>query len=382
MRFCFFGTYTVGAGYPVNRVLHAGLSRAGHAVDVCRAEAWGPFVHRALSPRAPLRMLALGLRLIRAWVALWWRFRRLPSPDWIIVGYPGFFDAHLARWLARGTPVALVSFISLYDTLVADRERVDPGSWMARLLRHVDRSAFLAADAVLVDTDEQGRYYADLFGLESGRFLRSFVGEEDTDYPFHAPQARGNEPLRVLFFGTYVPLHGIETIIDAAHELRHDEDIRLCLIGTGQMYPQLRERARTLEVEAEFITEWVAPDELVRHIREAHVCLGVFGTTAKAARVIPYKVFDAAAVGRAIITRDSPAIRELFTDGVSALLCPAGDAPALAAAVRRLRDDDGLRLSLATSAHDVYRRRGCPEAVGGELARLLKQRTHAGTVRP
>ena len=382
MRFCFFGTYTVGAGYPVNRVLRTGLSRAGHTVDECRAEAWGPFVHRVLSPRHPLRMLGLGLRLMRAWVVLWWRFRRLPNADWIVVGYPGFLDVHLARWLARGRPVALVSFISLYDTIVADRGRVDPGSWMARLLRHVDRSAFLAADAVLVDTDEQSRYYADLFGLESWRFVRSFVGEDDADYPFHPPQTRGDCPLRVLFFGTYVPLHGIETIIDAAHELRDDEDVQLCLIGNGQMFPQLRERARCLNVQAEFITEWVAPSELVHHIEAAHVCLGVFGTTAKASRVIPYKVFDAAAVGCAIITRDSPAIRELFTDGVSALLCPAGDAPALAVAVRRLRDDDELRLSLATAAHDVYRRRACPEAVGARLAGELKQRTHGGTVRP
>ena len=209
MRFCFFGTYTVSAGYPVNRVLQTGLSRAGHEVDECQIEAWGPFVHRALSPRRPLRMLALGLRLARAWVALWWRFRQLTSPDWIVVGYPGFFDVHLARLLARGRPVALVSFISLYDTIVADRERVSSASWMARGLRHVDRSAFQAADAVLVDTEAQGRYYADLFDLEPECFVRSFVGEDDGDYPFHPPEARGSGPLRVLFFGTYVPLHGI-----------------------------------------------------------------------------------------------------------------------------------------------------------------------------
>ncbi len=98
--------------------------------------------------------------------------------------------------------------------------------------------------------------------------------------------------------------------------------------------------------------------------------------------MIPYKVFDAAAVGCAIITRDSPAIRELFTDGESALLCPAGDARALAAAVRRLRDNDGLRLSLAAAAHDVYRRRGCPEAVGARLAQELQQRTHTRTSCP
>jgi glycosyltransferase involved in cell wall biosynthesis len=322
------------------------------------------------------------MRLARAWLALWWRFRRLSTPpDWIIVGYPGFLDAHLARWLARGKPIALVSFISLFDTIVADREKVDPGSIMARLLRHLDRAAFQAADAVLVETNVQGRHYAETFGLEAERFVRSFVGEDDVEFPFRPGGPRGNEPMQVLFFGTYVPLHGIETIIDAAHELRHDEDIRIRLIGNGQMFAELRERARRLEVNAEFISDWVAPTDLLKQIESAHVCLGVFGTTAKAARVIPYKVFDAAAVGRAIITRESPAIREMFTDGVSALLCPAGDGVALAAAVRRLRDNEDLRLSLARAAHDVYRRQGSPEAIGGDLAQVLTQRTTTETAR-
>ncbi len=383
MKFCFFGTYTVGAGYPVNRVLQTGLSRAGHRVDVCRAEAWGPFVHRALATRNPLRLLTLGLRLVRAWLALWRQFRGLPqAPDWIIVGYPGFLDAHLARWLAQGKPVALVSFISLYDTLVSDRERVRTGGWLSGLLRRLDRSAFLAADTVLVDTHEQARYYSELFSLEPDRFQRSLVGEDDGDFPFHPPEARGEEPLRVLFFGTYVPLHGIQAIVDAAGELRDEQDIQFCLIGNGQMYPQLRERARQLDLQCEFISHWVAPHELVSHIQAAHVCLGIFGTTAKAARVIPYKVYDAAAVGRAIITRDSPAIREIFADGVSALLCSAGDGAGLADALRSLRDDDELRLSLAREGHEVYRRHGCPAAVGGALAQILQQRSHTTAGNP
>lgn len=375
MRFCFFGTYTVGAGYPVNRVLEVGLQRAGHKVDVCRAEAWGPFVHRALGTRNPLRLLLLAARLLRAWLQLIARFRKLPAaPDWIIVGYPGFLDVHLARRLARGRPVALVSFISLYDTIVADRQRVSPDSLPARLLLRLDRASFLAADAVLVDTEAQGRYYAELFDVDVDRFVRSPVGEDDADFPYTPATSRGQTPLQVLFFGTYVPLHGIETIIEAAHVLRDDDDIHLRLVGNGQMYQHLRERARQLDLRTEFISHWIEPTELVRHIAASHVCLGIFGTTAKAARVIPYKVFDAAAVGRAIVTRDSPAIREMLTDGTSALLCPPGNPEALAVALRRLRDDDALRLSLSQRAHEAYSRHGRPDAVGAGLARALQDR--------
>jgi glycosyltransferase involved in cell wall biosynthesis len=372
VRFCLFGTYTVAEGYPVNRVLQEGLARAGHDVVVCRREAWGPFVHRALSWRHPARLAALLGRIVRAWVALWRAYRRLQEVDWVLVGYPGYFDVHLARRLSRGRPVALISFISLYDTAVSDRDRVGSESPLARLLYRIDRAAFDAADAVLVDTEAQGRYYAELFAMEPGRFVRSFVGEDDTHFSPHPDRPRGDGPLRVLFFGTYVPLHGVETIIEAAHLLRDDDGIHFTLVGKGPDYPRLRERARQLAVDVDFRADWIGTEELVGHIVDAHVCLGVFGTTAKAARVIPYKVFDAAAVGRAIITRDSPAIRELFADGESALLCGAGQPEPLATAIRRLRDDDELRMRLGAAGHAVYCARGGPEAVGRDLAESLR----------
>lgn len=374
MRFCLFGTYTVAAGYPVNRVLQVGLSRAGHDVDVCRVDAWGAFVHDAFRLGNPLHLLRLGWRLLRAWLGLWRRFRRFPSPDWIVVGYPGFLDVHLARFLGRGRPVALVSFISLYDTVVSDREKVAAGSWLARALYRLDRAAFRAADTVLVDTRAQGSYYAELFGVEPARFTRSYVGEDDADFVARADAPRAGGPLRVLFFGTYVPLHGVDTIVEAAHLLRADGDIHFTLIGKGQMYPDLRTHAEALGVDIEFIADWVGSEALVNHISTSHVCLGIFGTTAKAARVIPYKVFDAAAVGRAVVTRDSPAIRELFGDGASAMLCAPGDPSSLARTLRRLRDDDGLRMRVGAAGHQAYRERGCPQAVGRDLALALEER--------
>ena len=103
----------------------------------------------------------------------------------------------------------------------------------------------------------------------------------------------------------------------------------------------------------------------------ADVCLGVFGTSGKAARVVPNKVYDALAAGRPLVTEDSRAARELLTDGRDALLVPAGDSADLAAALRRLGDYDE-RARLGAAALDLYRRRCTPEAVAATLLAALE----------
>ena len=60
--------------------------------------------------------------------------------------------------------------------------------------------------------------------------------------------------------------------------------------------------------------------ELRSHTLAADVCLGVFGRSEKAGRVVPNKVFDALACGRPVVTAASDGAREWLRDGETALL--------------------------------------------------------------
>jgi glycosyltransferase involved in cell wall biosynthesis len=111
--------------------------------------------------------------------------------------------------------------------------------------------------------------------------------------------------------------------------------------------------------------------ELRAHTLAADVCLGVFGGSDKAARVVPNRVYDALACGRPVVTAGTPGARELLHDGEDALLVPAADGPALAAALRRLvalheRD----RLGAAALA--LYRRALTPPLIAGGLLAALE----------
>jgi glycosyltransferase involved in cell wall biosynthesis len=64
----------------------------------------------------------------------------------------------------------------------------------------------------------------------------------------------------------------------------------------------------------------------------------------------PLKLFEYLWLGRPIVASDLPALREVLTDGQSAVLVPAGDAGALARALERLAADRPLREALGAAA--------------------------------
>ena len=92
--------------------------------------------------------------------------------------------------------------------------------------------------------------------------------------------------------------------------------------------------------------------------------------------MIPNKAFQALACGVPLVTADTPAARELLHDGESALLVPAGDATALAAAVRRLAAEPGLADRIGGGGLAAYREHAS-EAVLGRRWRGLVERALA-----
>ncbi len=380
MRLCYFGTYTIAEGYPVNRVLIKGLREAEIEVVECREELWegvSPGVkalHQVFRQRRLRTYFSLLKRLLSCYPRLVRQYWKIDAHVGVIVGYAGYLDVILARLLKRREqPLILVSFISLYDTIVLDRGQLKLTSLKARLIKKIDRLAFRCADLVLVDTSAQRHYYAELFGLPVEKFARSFVGEDDSIFkPVMAPSR--HETYKVLFFGTYVPLHGIDAIIAAAEVLRDELELEFLLIGNGQLYSAIRQQVAERDLSnVRLIDEWVGSERLLEFIQEADVGLGIFGTTSKAERVIPYKVFDVLAARKPVITRDSLAIRELLEHNKNALLCRPGDGLDLAHCIRRLRSEAGLAERLAMAGYKSFKEQASPLAIGLAFKKMWGQ---------
>ncbi|HEY7794835.1 MAG TPA: glycosyltransferase family 4 protein [Gaiellaceae bacterium] len=282
--------------------------------------------------------------------------------DAVIVGYPGHADLAAARRAARGRPVLFNPLVSLYETLVEDRARFAPGSRAARLLRRIDVAALSGADLVVADTEANARHLASLAGLPPDGVAVCLVGAEERVF---RPTWRQPESFHALFVGKLIPLHGLETILAAA---RLAGEVRFRLVGSGQLEGLLRKRPPNVDW-----VPWVEYERLAAELGRAGCALGIFGTSAKAARVIPNKAFQALACGVPLVTADTQAARELLRDGEDALLVPPGDAAALAAAVRRLAEEPGLAVRLGAAGRATYEARASERVLGERWRGLVEQ---------
>ncbi|MBI2524266.1 glycosyltransferase, partial [Candidatus Peregrinibacteria bacterium] len=253
----------------------------------------------------------------------------------ILVPFPGHFLMPLAWCLSRHPRRRLLfdAFLSLYDTNVRDRRRVPRWHPLACLWYFVDLASCHLADEVLIDTEEHKKYFVKTFFLRPEKVRVIYLASR-SDLFFPKPKTYNLKPeswFDILFYGSYIPLHGIEHILHAAALLQdRSPQIRFTIVGSGQEQPAMHALARELHLQNVAFLPFVPLNDLPSLIHSADLCLGIFGTSGKARRVIPHKVYDAVACGVPVITADTPAMRERFSHHEKVTLCEAGNADALA----------------------------------------------------
>lgn len=326
---------TADLGKPRVRILLAALEAAGAEVCVAREPVWDGVEDKS-QLRGPLAKVAFVARYIGALGRLRRRLRDAPPHDVVLICYLGLFDVLAYRWFAgrRAKPVVWDAFMSLYDTVVEDRRLVGARHPAAWVLRRLEAAAARAADWIVLDTGPHAARFAELFGRPGRSPAAIPVGAEPIFAPLRPKPRTG--PFTVLFYGQFIPLHGADTIIEAARRAKA-RGWRWRIIGTGQEAPRLRAALAASPVEGLDWCDWVPYDSLPTQIAAADVCLGIFGESPKAASVVPNKAYQVLASGRPLVTRRSPAMSELVPVPVAGIeTVPPSDPEALLDALVRV----------------------------------------------
>ena len=426
LRICYFGTYSMEEGYPRNRVIIEGLRKNRVEIIECHDDLWRDTSEKiegisAGHAKTISRILLVYVRLIK-------KFMKVGHYNTIIVGYAGHIDIFLAKILNlfRRKPIIFDAFLSLYDTAVLDRKIVAPGSFKARLLYLLDRWACKMADVVLLDTQAHIDYFVREFRLPRDKFFAVPVGSalsvipsqegipNSSPPPILLPQVGeekggGGEKrdflFQVLYFGSYIPLHGVDVILKAAKILQDstpplnplpqgegkkggepispplmgggqgegDTRIVFTMVGTGQLLLEMKQLASDLGLKnVNFVDRFVGEEELTRYIREADICLGIFGQTDKAMRVIPCKVYNCLAMGKPLITGMTPATEGVLTHMENAFLCKLGDPEDLARAILMLKNDEILSEKIGRNGQECFLNNFSLEAIGKRVQEVIE----------
>ncbi|WP_299023999.1 glycosyltransferase [uncultured Sulfitobacter sp.] len=172
-------------------------------------------------------------------------------------------------------------------------------------------------------------------------------GIEPAHFPSPTPLPDG--PMRFVAIGRFVEQKGQLLALDALAKLTQSHpDAHLTLIGDGEMRPQIEARIEALGLgENITLTGWVDEARILAELQSAHALL-----MPSFAEGLPMVIMEAMAAGRLVIATYIAGIPELVIPNKTGWLVPAGDADALAQAMRDLAlAAPQARSDMANAAH-------------------------------
>jgi glycosyltransferase involved in cell wall biosynthesis len=276
--------------------------------------------------------------------------------DVLVAGYPGQFDVFLARLLCRlhRKPLVWDIFMSIY-LIALERGLIERSRTTVSLMRQVERIACRLPDLLILDTAEYVAWFRATHDVPSERFRLVPTGADDRIFRPVANECADDGLFRVVYYGTFIPNHGVEHIVEAARLLADDPSIRFELIGDGPDRDKAVALARHHSLSNVSFVGWLSKEELMKRVSKAHICLGVFGTTPQSLMTVQNKVYEGLAMARPVITGDAPAVGRALVHGEHLYLCERANPQALADAVRTLKANPDLRRRLAQNGHRLYR---------------------------
>lgn len=285
-------------------------------------------------------------------------------------------DVLLIKLIAgKDKPVIFDPLISRYLTKVFDYKQVS--KYSPRALKNFlkDKISMSMADLVLCDTQAHLQYFHETIGIPLHKLQILPVGVNTDDFKPAPPQHPHNGFI-AGFYGGFIPLQGTKMIIETANHLREYTDIQFRLIGNGFEYKAMKKLSEDYKLTNISFLGWVDYNKLAEEVNAFDICLGIFGETLKADLVIPNKVFHYASLKKAIVTKDTPAIREIFEDGKDIMLCKNTPAD-IADKILQLKNDPAKREQIATHGYEKITTSYNHLAIGKKLLEMAEKLLHA-----
>jgi len=328
MRVCFFGSYENGSLPSRIKTL---LENEGVEVIECQEDVKNIF------------------QLILSYPKLLFKHRKLDY-DVMIVPWRGIMTLPLARVIKKG-PIMYFAYVSLYDSFVCDRQYFSENSIQAKFIRFCDKRACKLSDITILENFETINWFCKEYKLKKENFRKLIWGADDDKFKPLTIKKR-EKIFLVSFLGSFIPFHGVDTIVECAEILKNHDDIKFVIMGKGQTWKENYDKAIKKGLKNIEFTGFIPFKKVLEHLNNSDVTLGVFGDYERRTNVVANKVLQMLLCQKPLITRDTPVMHEIgMKDEENCLLIPCNDPAALSDAILKLKNSQTLSENIGRNSY-------------------------------
>lgn len=276
-----------------------------------------------------------------------------------------------SKWcLNKNIKLIIDPLISSWDKQTYEKGKI-LNQEQSDALKKKESFLFNKADFVLADTNLHANLFQKKLGVDKNKIFTVYIGAEESIFNNLPSKNNTKKKFEILFYGSFIPLHGSEIIIKAAKSFKKNNNVHWTMLGAG---PDLYKcKALAKDCPNIFFEEKIEYTKLASRIKKADLLLGIFGNSNKAGNVIPNKVFQSLASGKTIVTRKSNAYpKKLINLNNGIIFIEPNNPKALYNAVLKINEDKRFLRRSNAQAKIIYDTYFSEKIIREQLKKILE----------
>jgi glycosyltransferase involved in cell wall biosynthesis len=270
------------------------------------------------------------------------------------------------NWIKRFPSIVSLDATPIqYDSLGQFYNHDQGSAWLEHMKWKLNHDCFQAARRLVAWSSWAKQGLVNDYGVSAEKVTVIPPGVNSADWARPIPRIRHDRPVKILFVGTDLERKGGLLLLEAFRELRP--------LGVEL---HLATRASLPKEPGLFVYNQMRPNsaELKQLYHESDIfCLPTYGDC------LPMVLSEAGAAGLPVVSTRVAGIPEIVHDGVTGVLVPPGDLPALTQALKSLVLNPDLRLEQGARATELVVREFDAQCNARRLLTLLKHEAGAAS---